>query len=187
MDMQFHTVTTKPEVPPKVWETISQATNEEEHLLETAPDVLQQRYKAGLSMLGFTQDEVIFHTGLTPLVRWYELGGTWTHTDWRGQKINQKAYAWFLPKHEDKMILITTTGEVSLRVGTHFGFVTIPRSILPPDELAATCICRAHKTGSQDPRNCLLAWSEPQQTGLKVCYVRITPQTAARLSMQAAA
>ncbi|MCX6820219.1 MAG: hypothetical protein NT019_03005 [Candidatus Adlerbacteria bacterium] len=169
----------------EVFKRVAQATCDEPHLLATSAEDLLTRYNNGLSMLGFWEGDVVFHTCLTPLLTWFELGGTWTRADLRGKKINQAAYKRFLPGHAHRNILVTTTSIQALRVGTHFSFVVIPRTWLPPAELAATCICSAQKTGSMEPSSCTLAWREPQQRGPMTCYVRVTPETAQRMGWEA--
>lgn len=175
---------------PELFERISAAFLEEPHLLPATAAELEGSFYEGLAMVGLTESgEPLFYCRLIPLVDdWYELGSTWAPKDQRGQGINKRAYAAFLPQHREKNILATTTNEASLRVGLSLGFVLCQRKALPEAVWHATCSCPSKKMGAPTARSCVLAWGELQhRESFGSCWLRITKPTAERLAMRVAA
>jgi len=186
----FFTIKDEAPLKPGLFECVSAAFPEEPHLLPAKAAELERSFHDGLAMVGLTESgEPIFYCRLIHLVDdWYELGSTWTRKDHRGQGINKRAYAAFLPQHTEKNILATTTNEASLDVGLSLGFVLCQRKALPEAVWRATCSCPSKKMGAPTARGCVLAWGELQhRESFGSCWLRITKPTAERLAMRVAA
>lgn len=172
-----------------VFQQISKAFDEEPHLLKVSADELVASFSTGLSMVVMFGDKPVGHTRLlkltehdSPSGEWYELGSTWVCVDFRNHQLSAQMYQKFLPRHEDKNILATTTNGAALAVGRKLGFVEIPRRLLPENVWVASCTCSAEKTGMADNSGCLLAYGEQQQCK-GPCWFRVTKTTAERLGL----
>ena len=170
-----------------IFQQISKAFKGEPHLLQVSAEELEESFNQGLSILVMSEGRAVGHARLlklteknSPSGEWYELGSTWVHKNYRNQQLNAQMYEHFLPRHEGKNILATTTNTASLAVGRKLGFVLIPRKYLPENVWRSSCTCSAKKTGSSDNLDCLLAYGEQQQCE-GPCWFRITKFTAERL------
>ena len=160
---------------------ITDAFLREPHLLKTTFEDLKASFFQGFSVIGFIDGEAVCHTRLVNLVdNWFELGGTYVCPNHRREGINHEMYRIFLPKHSEKDIIATTTNPVSLRVGQDLGFVTIQRKRLPEEVWRASCTCPAKKIGDKGPEFCKLAFAGELTEEAKLCYFRITQETAGR-------
>lgn len=188
---QFDFSTTLPDWPAlrqNIFAPISNAFTQEEHLLPVSELELIGSFVQGLSMVVLDRARPVGHTRLLQLTTdasddgaWYELGSTWIHPEYTGQKLCTRMYQYFLPKHEQKNILMTTTNPAMLAVGQKMGFIRVPRKALPKKVWQASCTCSHTKTGSQQNARCMLADGESQHCFLKgACWFRITEQTAKR-------
>jgi len=122
--------------PDEIFIKLADAFKNEPHLLKASADELKESFTRGLSMIVFDAGKPVAHTRLVPLTEengqmWYELGSTWVDSIYRGHGLNHRMYKAFLPSHDDKNILATTTNERSLTVGKDLGFVLVPRKALP--------------------------------------------------------
>ncbi|MBI4086960.1 hypothetical protein HY416_03190 [Candidatus Kaiserbacteria bacterium] len=164
----------------KVCVEIAEAFLAEPHLLHPSPEDLETSFRNELSVIGVADDNVVCHTRLTLLTQdWYELGSTWVRRNYRRMGITHGMYSIFLPRHEERDILATTTNEDMLRIGESFGFVMVRRQDLPREVWQASCTCPAKKIGPDGPTRCALAFGESLRTeGL--CFFRVTAPTAKR-------
>jgi len=172
-----------------IFQQISRAFDNEPHLLKVSASELTESFDQKLSMVVMLGGKPVGHTRLLKLTEgdsssgeWYELGSTWVHPDYRNHQLNAQMYEKFLPRHEDKNVLATTTNVASLAVGRKIELVTIPRRSLPENVWVASCTCSAEKTGVDENSGCLLAYSEVQQCK-GPCWFRVTKSTAERLGL----
>lgn len=178
----------------EIFEQIEGAITTEKHLLPVGAQHLQHSYEEGHAVVVLDGERPIAYTRIVSLVEdddgWWELGTTWVHRGYRDRGINKRMYAMLLPWHECKNILATTTNPTSLEVGTCFGFVRIPRRLLPERVWKHSCCCPPTKTGAAqtDNSDCRLAHGEPQSEGSDIrCWMRVTKPTAERHALVAQA
>lgn len=178
----------------EIFEQIEGAITNEKHLLPVEARYLKFSYEEGCAVVVLDGEKPVAYTRLASLLAgddgWWELGTTWVHREYRDRGINKRMYSMLLPWHECKNILATTTNPTSLEVGACFGFVRIPRRLLPEKIWKYSCCCPATKTGAslRDNSDCRLAHGESQSEGSEVqCWMRVTKPTADRHSLIAQA
>ena len=184
------------DLPEEVFDVVSAATLKEEDLLFVPPGDLQLSYEHGYAVVVLDEDldnEVVAYcrlqflfaeTATEPAL--LELGAAWVKEGpHRGNGIQAAMYEMLLPYHTDENIIATTTSEKAFQTGKRSKFVLIHRRSLPEKVWLASCSCPLDKThaSTKDNEDCQLAFGEPQQCGAKMCWFRVTPETAVRLKL----
>lgn len=177
-----------------IFRQIEGAIRSEKHLLPVGAEHLQASYEEGHAVVVLDGESAVAYTRIVRLTDgddgWWELGTTWVHREYRDKGINKRMYAMLLPWHDCKNILATTTNPTSLEVGVCFGFVRIPRRLLPEKVWKYSCCCPPKKTGAlqTDNSDCRLAHGEPQSESSEIrCWMRVTKPTAERHALIAQA